>query len=155
MVCNPNKKGGTKEMKKENKGITLVALVITIIVLIILAGVSINAVMSDGLIGNAKTAKNEWDEAKAEETNELKEYEIETDFAVQSPYITTSPTFVSSSNDLIIIPVDILIVSAVAESIVPSVFVYTSYPSANLLLKLFTVSAFLSITSTPVIYLVL
>ena len=50
------------------EGITLVALVITIIVLIILAGVSINSVMSDGLIGNAKEAQNEWNEAKAEET---------------------------------------------------------------------------------------
>jgi outer membrane protein assembly factor BamD len=42
---------------RNEKGITLVALVITIIVLIILAAVSINAVMNEGLITNAKDAK--------------------------------------------------------------------------------------------------
>lgn len=41
---------------KNNKGITLVALVITIIVLMIIAGVSIGA--SAGIKGNIKTAKN-------------------------------------------------------------------------------------------------
>ena len=54
----------------KNKGITLVALVITIIVLIILAGVSINAVQNGGIINNAKEARNEYNEEKAkEETN--------------------------------------------------------------------------------------
>lgn len=42
----------------EERGITLVALTITIIVLLILAGVSINAIFGDsGLINNAKKAK--------------------------------------------------------------------------------------------------
>ena len=58
-------------MKKLNKGITLVALVITIIVLIILAGVSINAVMNGGIITNAKDAKNEFENAKLNETETL------------------------------------------------------------------------------------
>ena len=49
------------------EGITLVALVITIIVLIILAGVSINAVMNDGLIDNSKEAKETYEKAKNEE----------------------------------------------------------------------------------------
>ena len=41
--------------KKSSKGITLVALVVTIIVLIILAGVSINLVLGDnGIITMAK-----------------------------------------------------------------------------------------------------
>ena len=45
-------------MKKKNKGITLIALVITIIVLIILATISINTVFSDnGLITRAEEAK--------------------------------------------------------------------------------------------------
>ena len=65
---------------KKQKGITLIALVITIIVLIILAGVSINAVMNDGLIGNAKEAKNEYDVAKEKEKIAITDLEVQTDF---------------------------------------------------------------------------
>ena len=44
-------------LKKEN-GITLIALVVTIVVLLILAGVSIRLVLSDnGIISKAKQAK--------------------------------------------------------------------------------------------------
>ena len=53
------------------RGITLVALVITIIVLIILAAVSIKAVMNGGLIVNAKTAKEKWNTSKTEEETKL------------------------------------------------------------------------------------
>ena len=45
-----------KLAKISNKGITLIALVVTIVVLLILAGITINAVMSEGGIFN--TAKN-------------------------------------------------------------------------------------------------
>ena len=46
--------------KRNERGITLIALVITIIVLIILAGVGINAIMGeDGLISRAKRVKEE------------------------------------------------------------------------------------------------
>ena len=49
---------------KNNKGITLVALVVTIVVLLILAGVSINAVLGDnGIIAKAKDAKTKSAEA--------------------------------------------------------------------------------------------
>ena len=42
---------------KKNKGITLVALVVTIVVLLILAGVSINLVLgNNGIIAKAKDA---------------------------------------------------------------------------------------------------
>ena len=45
-------------MLKENKGVTLVALVITIIVLLILAGVTLSMVMGDsGIFGKANNAK--------------------------------------------------------------------------------------------------
>jgi len=57
--------------KKENRGITLVALVITIIVLLILAGVSINAIQNGGIIKNATDAKNAYDEGRIEEEAEL------------------------------------------------------------------------------------
>ena len=49
---------------KKNKGITLVALVVTIVVLLILAGVSINLVLGDnGIIAKAKEAKRKSAEA--------------------------------------------------------------------------------------------
>ena len=55
---------------KKNKGITLVALVVTIVVLLILAGVSINLVLGDnGIIVKAKEAKRKSAEASE---NDLK-----------------------------------------------------------------------------------
>lgn len=57
---------------KENKGITMIALVITIIVLIILAGVSINIVVGDnGIITLAQKAKENTELAQIEEEKEL------------------------------------------------------------------------------------
>ena len=51
-------------MLKNKKGITLVALVVTIVVLLILAGVSINLVLGDnGIINKAKEAKEKSAEA--------------------------------------------------------------------------------------------
>ena len=55
---------------KKNKGITLVALVVTIVVLLILAGVSINLVLGDnGIITKAKEAETKSAEARE---NDLK-----------------------------------------------------------------------------------
>ena len=53
-------------MMKKEKGITIVALSVTIIVLLILAGISIKLVLdNNGIIGNAQTAKNQYTEAEA------------------------------------------------------------------------------------------
>ena len=61
---------------KKNKGITLIALVITIIVLLILAGVSIAMLTGqNGILTQAQNAKNRTEEAQAEEQNRLNEYE--------------------------------------------------------------------------------
>ena len=47
-----------KSFKKKAKGITLVALVVTIVVLLILAGVSLNLLLGEnGLITKAKDAR--------------------------------------------------------------------------------------------------
>ena len=64
-----------KEKKRqENKGITLIALVVTIVVLIILATVSINAVLGDnGIIGKAKQAKSVYEESRANEITAMDE----------------------------------------------------------------------------------
>jgi len=54
-------------MNKQNKGITLIALVITIVVLVILVGVSVSVAINTGLIGNSKTAVADYDNAQKEE----------------------------------------------------------------------------------------
>ncbi len=57
----------TKEVKKD-KGITLLALVITIIILLILAGITISAITgNNGIIGNAGKAKEEAEIANEKE----------------------------------------------------------------------------------------
>ena len=62
-----NKRNYSKE-----KGITLIALVITIVVLLILAGVSINAIFSDnGIIEKAKDAQNRMNNAQESDLNAL------------------------------------------------------------------------------------
>ncbi len=57
-----------KEIKRFNKGITLVALVVTIVVLLILAGVTISNLTGEkGIIKEAKTAKELTEKAALEE----------------------------------------------------------------------------------------
>ena len=56
-------------MFKGNKGITLVALIITIIVLLILAGVSITFALQGNILNNAQRAVNEYDNASTNEAN--------------------------------------------------------------------------------------
>lgn len=59
-------------MLKGQKGITLVALVVTIIVLIILAGVSIALVLGDnGIVNKAKQGANDYKAAANSEKSEL------------------------------------------------------------------------------------
>ena len=62
-------------MKKnylKEKGITLIALVVTIVVLLILAGVSINALFGDsGIINKAKDAQNRMNNAQESDLNAL------------------------------------------------------------------------------------
>ncbi len=65
-----------KKINRE-KGITLIALVITIIILLILAGISISALTNQGLFKNAKTAQNATEKAEAEQGQRLNEYEDE------------------------------------------------------------------------------
>lgn len=60
-------------MKKQN-GITLVALVITIIILLILAGITIASLSNTGLFGQANRAKEETANKTLEENTTLNEY---------------------------------------------------------------------------------
>ena len=61
-------------MFKNERGITLVALVVTIIVLLILAGVAISLTLSDyGIFGRAQNATQKYDEAAKKENTMLQE----------------------------------------------------------------------------------
>ena len=56
-------------MQRRNRGITLIALVVTIILLIILATIGINAIFNDnGIIARATKTKDEYNMSKARET---------------------------------------------------------------------------------------
>ena len=59
---------------KEKRGITLIALAVTIVVILILAGVTIDAVFSEnGIINKAKEAANRMNNAVANDQAELNE----------------------------------------------------------------------------------
>ena len=62
-------------MRKSAKGITLVALVVTIIILLILATISIQALTNTGLFKRAQDAKNTTENAELEQQIRLNEYE--------------------------------------------------------------------------------
>ena len=64
-------------LSKKNKGITLVALVITIIILLILAGISISALTNTGIFAKAKDAKQKSEDATLDQNTRLDEYENE------------------------------------------------------------------------------
>ncbi|MEI3435454.1 MAG: type II secretion system protein [Clostridia bacterium] len=64
-------------LRKKNKGITLVALVVTIVVLLILAGISISALTNTGIFQKAKEAKQKSENASEKEQSLLYGYEDE------------------------------------------------------------------------------
>ena len=66
----------TSNFPASNSAITLIALIITIIVLLILAGVTLNMVMGEnGIIKKAQLAKEKTNEAQEQENKTLNEYE--------------------------------------------------------------------------------
>ena len=67
-------------MKKQEKGITLIALIITIVVLLILAGVAVKSIQDGGIITKAQSAADSMNKAQIEEKVELvkMEFTIET-----------------------------------------------------------------------------
>ena len=61
---------------RQEKGITLIALVITIIVLLILAGVTINVILGEnGLISITKNAGEEYIKARFKRRNRSRDFE--------------------------------------------------------------------------------
>lgn len=69
-----NKKSELLKLKKEINGITLIALVVTIIVLLILSAIAINLTIgNNGIIKRAQDSTQKREEATANEQNELNE----------------------------------------------------------------------------------
>ena len=73
------------KLKRSEKGITLIALVVTIIVLLILAGVAISLTIgNNGLFNRAQNAANTWRKAEANEQAEMSNFEGLYDNTVKS-----------------------------------------------------------------------
>ena len=67
-----NDKKLLKKVKKQERGITLIALVVTVIVLLILAGVAVNLTVGDnGLFKRAQNATDTWQMASEDELRKL------------------------------------------------------------------------------------
>ena len=62
---------------KSKKGITLIALIITVVVLIIITAVTINAVKSDGIIAQVKNASSNYNKSEQNESKSLNTYNID------------------------------------------------------------------------------
>ena len=56
-------------MQNKNEGITLIALIITIVVMLILVAVSVNVIIKSNLIGTAEKTVNKYKTASEEEAN--------------------------------------------------------------------------------------
>ena len=85
-------KGGDKKtMKtkiKQEKGITLIALVVTIVVLLILAGVSVNALFGNsGIIEKAKDAQNKMDQAAQNDLDAIKQMEAQEEMIIHQQHL--------------------------------------------------------------------
>lgn len=89
-------------MKKEN-AITLIALVISIIVIIILSGVVINTLINGGIIDKAKSATQEYKNAQDYEETQIAKYTNEIDNYIdgsRTETIINAPIFINTKNKI-------------------------------------------------------
>lgn len=71
-----------KQLKKSEKGITLIALIVTIIILMVLAGVTVATISGNkGILNKSKLAQNEYQNSANEENNKIGGFENEIDIA--------------------------------------------------------------------------
>ncbi|MFR2534363.1 MAG: hypothetical protein ACLS95_03920, partial [Clostridia bacterium] len=78
-----------QKLMKKQTGIMLVALIVTVIVLILLAGISLNVTIGEnGIITQAQRAKNETAQRQREESGGLASLEQQLDEAIGKTYIT-------------------------------------------------------------------
>ena len=88
-----------KEKLKSSKGITLIALVVTIVVLLILAGVSINLVVgNNGVINKSKEAKTSSEIKAIEEQAELIKGDLEINNSITKKGKTTPKRLLNAIN---------------------------------------------------------
>lgn len=73
---------------KKNGGITLVALVITIVVLLILAGITITQLKENGILSKAKLASEETKKSQVQETIQLAVNDIMTEYISKGKDLT-------------------------------------------------------------------
>ena len=83
----------------KNKGITLVSLVITIVILLILAGITISTLTNTGLFKQAQKAKNVTEEKTAEEKVTLDNYEEQLGIASGAKEYTAAKTIVEAQKE--------------------------------------------------------
>ena len=86
-------------LKNKNKGITLVALVITIIILLILAGISISALTNTGIFEKAKDAKGKSENAEKQQSGLLDSYEKELNKYIPQELTTANANVVLSETE--------------------------------------------------------
>ncbi len=73
-----------RNLKTKEGAITLIALIITIIVLLILAGVTIKIIINNGLIDKAQSSVDKWDEVSKEENNQMDDFVKKYDNTVEN-----------------------------------------------------------------------
>ena len=97
-----------KEKLRKNKGITLIALVITIVVLIILAGVAINMTLGEnGVFNKAKKARDDYASVAANEEGAINSIDI--DSLTGGKTTSAKPTEITASSfgEYIDYPIDL------------------------------------------------
>ena len=98
-----------KKLFKKSSGITLVALVITIIILLILASISISFLIHQGLFDKAKEAKQKSENAQKEESQTLENY------LAQINSITFSNVDTTKTNPEVAMPKDSIVIEGDAN----------------------------------------
>ena len=84
------------KVKQNNKGITLIALVVTIVVLLILAGITITALFGDnGLITRAKIADQKTQEGAQKDIEAIEDLDEQVDVMINGP--TTIETLMTKA----------------------------------------------------------
>ena len=88
----------SKNKTNNQKGITLIALVITIVVLVILVGVTVSTTINSGLIVNSKKAVADYKKVQTQEETAITDVEVQMDLINLSSSSNSSDS--SGSSDL-------------------------------------------------------
>ena len=91
-----------EKLLKKYKGITLISLIVTIIILLILAGITISSLTNSGLFDKVKEAKGKWKNAQNYEEEQIAKYSNEIDNYISGPRSNMQETvlFEGCSNEV-------------------------------------------------------